>query len=104
MKHRTDHTLAFADALGAHRVAVTRARPGVLTVVIERRMPVERDIVAAPIPVTSEEVDLGALDVGDNERGVPFLLRVRGKHVLVVGASGAGNGPSFGTPCVPWAR
>ncbi|MDT7618800.1 MAG: segregation ATPase FtsK/SpoIIIE, family [Pseudonocardiales bacterium] len=103
VKHRTDHTLAFADALGAHRVAVTRARPGVLTVVIERRMPVERDIVAAPIPVTSEEVDLDALDVGDNERGVPFLLRVRGKHVLVVGASGAGNGPSSGTPCVPWA-
>ncbi|MDT7706340.1 MAG: hypothetical protein QOG20_1947 [Pseudonocardiales bacterium] len=23
VKHRTDHTLAFADALGAHRVAVT---------------------------------------------------------------------------------
>jgi S-DNA-T family DNA segregation ATPase FtsK/SpoIIIE len=37
-------------------------------------------------------VDLRGLDVGDNEYGQPFLLRIKGKQILVVGASGAGKG------------
>jgi len=87
-----DRAGQLADALAAHQVAITRARPGVLTVVVERRMPFDRTLDAPAIPETVGDVDLGALDVGDTEYGGPFLLRVRGKHLLVVGASGAGKG------------
>ncbi|WP_219414865.1 cell division protein FtsK [Pseudonocardia nigra] len=88
----TDRAPALADALGAHRVAVTRARPGRLTVVVERRMPFGHVLDAPAIPATSAEVDLTALDVGDTERANPFCMRIRGKQVIVVGGSGAGKG------------
>ncbi len=88
----TERGPALADALGAHRVAVTRTRPGVLSMVVERRMPFPHVLPAPRIPASAELVDLRALDVGDNERGEPFTLRIRGKHVLVVGASGSGKG------------
>lgn len=94
----TEKMPALADALGAHGVAVTRARPGVLSMVVERRMPFPNVIDAAPIPATSDLVDLRALDVGDNERGEPFTIRARGKHLLVVGASGAGKGSLLWNP------
>lgn len=87
-----DRAAALADALGAHQVAVTRARPGVVTIVVERRMPFPRTLDAPAIPATVDEVDLTALDVGDDEFGRPFLLRIKGKQVLVVGGSGAGKG------------
>jgi S-DNA-T family DNA segregation ATPase FtsK/SpoIIIE len=83
---------ALADALGAHQVAVSRKKPGVLTMIVERRMPFAHTLDAPTIPATSAEVDLRGLDIGDNEYGQPFLLRIRGKHLLVVGASGAGKG------------
>jgi S-DNA-T family DNA segregation ATPase FtsK/SpoIIIE len=87
-----DRAPALADALGAHQVAITRARPGVVTIVVERRMPFEQPLEAPAIPDTVDEVDLTALDVGDDEFGRPFLLRIKGKQVLVVGGSGAGKG------------
>jgi DNA segregation ATPase FtsK/SpoIIIE, S-DNA-T family len=83
---------ALADALGAHQVAVSRTRPGVITAIVERRMPFDRVLDAPVIPDCAAAVDLRALDVGDNEYGQPFTVRIRGKHLLVVGASGAGKG------------
>jgi S-DNA-T family DNA segregation ATPase FtsK/SpoIIIE len=88
----TERAPALADALGAHRVTTTRIRPGVLALVVERRMPFPTTVPAAPIPSRVDEVDLNGLDVGDTETGAPFLLRIRGKHVLVVGRSGSGKG------------
>lgn len=47
----------------------------------------------APLPVTPETpVDLAALPLGVREDGAPWLLRLFGTHVLVVGASNAGKG------------
>jgi S-DNA-T family DNA segregation ATPase FtsK/SpoIIIE len=88
----TERAPALADALGAHRVSITRTRPGVLAVIVERRMPFPHVLPAPAIPTAADEVDLSALDVGDTETGAPFLLRIRGKHVLTVGRSGAGKG------------
>lgn len=93
-----DRAPALADALGAHRVAISRHRPGVLAMVVERRMPFTSMVPAATIPGLCEQVDLSALDVGDAETGAPFLLRVRGKHVLVVGRSGSGKGSLLWNP------
>jgi S-DNA-T family DNA segregation ATPase FtsK/SpoIIIE len=94
----TDHTPALADALQVERVAVSRRRPGVLTVIVERRNPFAHIIDATPIPATAAEVDLSRLDVGDNEYGDPFLLNLRGKRLLVVGASGAGKSSLLWNP------
>jgi S-DNA-T family DNA segregation ATPase FtsK/SpoIIIE len=94
----TDRTPALAEALAAHRVAVTRRRPGVLTVVVERSMPFPHVLDPAPIPNLSDEVDLARLDVGDTEYGSPFLLNLRGKRLLVVGASGAGKSSLLWNP------
>ena len=91
MRAWTDRLPALTEALCAERVAITRHRPGVLAVVVERRMPFTELIDATPMPDTAAEVDLYAIVIGEDEYGQPFTLRVRGKHLLAVGGSGAGK-------------
>lgn len=43
-------------------------------------------------PVESQRSDLDGLEVGRAEDGTPFLLRLLGHHLLVVGATGSGKG------------
>ncbi|GAA0976220.1 FtsK/SpoIIIE domain-containing protein [Nocardiopsis tropica] len=53
-----------------------------------------RDTLAEPLdafPMT-HHVELDALPVGRREDGSPWLLRLHGTHVLVVGVTGAGKG------------
>ncbi len=92
LKTWTDRSDALAEALMAHRVAISKRRPSVLTVVVERELPFAEVIPAPDIPATADLVDLRRLDVGDNEYGGPFHLDLLGKHLLVAGASGAGKG------------
>jgi S-DNA-T family DNA segregation ATPase FtsK/SpoIIIE len=94
----TERADALAAALFAHRVAITKVRPAVLAIVVERQMPFSRVVPAPDIPGDSREVDLSALDVGDDEHGNPFLISVLGKHVLIAGASGAGKGSLIWAP------
>jgi DNA segregation ATPase FtsK/SpoIIIE, S-DNA-T family len=82
---------ALADALGVHQIAATRHRPGVLALVIERRMPFTFVVPATRIPELPGEVDLGAVVIGEDEYGRPYTLRLRGKHFLGVGATGSGK-------------
>lgn len=92
----TDRLPALTEALCAERVALTRLRPGVVAIVVERRMPFRELIDATVMPETSGEVDVYAVVIGEDEYGRPFPLRVRGKHLLVVGGSGAGkSGPMW---------
>jgi DNA segregation ATPase FtsK/SpoIIIE, S-DNA-T family len=93
-----ERAVVLAEALRAERVAISRRRPGVLTVIVERRNPFPRVVDAAPIPDTCAEVDLSRLDVGDTEYGGPFYLNLRGRRLLVVGASGAGKGSLLWNP------
>ena len=69
---------ALADALGVHQIAATRRRPGVLALIIERRKPFTYVVPATRIPELAAEVDLSAVDVGDDEYGGPYTLRLRG--------------------------
>jgi S-DNA-T family DNA segregation ATPase FtsK/SpoIIIE len=92
LKAWTDRSEALAEALMAHRVAISKRRPSVLTVVVERELPFAEVIPTPQIPASASAVDLRRLDVGDNEYGGPFHLDLLGKHLLVAGASGAGKG------------
>ncbi|MHA6795827.1 FtsK/SpoIIIE domain-containing protein [Pseudonocardia bannensis] len=94
----TERADALAEALIAHRVAITRVRPAVLAIVVERELPFDHVIPAPEIPSDPTDVDLGALDVGDNEHGQPFTIRVRSTHGLVAGASGAGKSSLIWSP------
>ncbi|MFC5994556.1 FtsK/SpoIIIE domain-containing protein [Pseudonocardia hispaniensis] len=87
-----DRASVLWEALIAHRVAITRHRPGVVAIVIEWELPFTRTIPAPDIPDQADEVDLGAVEIGDNERGEPFTAPVIGGHRLVAGASGSGKG------------
>ena len=82
---------ALADALGVHQIAATRHRPGVLALVIERRMPFTFVVPATRIPELAAEVDLTAVVIGEDEYGRPYTLRLRGRHFLGVGATGSGK-------------
>jgi len=94
----TEKADTLAIALFAHRVAITKIRPAVLAIVVEREMPFERVVPAPEIPGDPREVDLSALDVGDDEHGNPLTVGVLGKHVFVAGASGAGKGSLLWSP------
>ncbi|OLT06401.1 hypothetical protein BJF90_16515 [Pseudonocardia sp. CNS-004] len=99
-----DRAAALADALGAHQVAVTRAKPGVVTVIVERRMPFDRALDAPAIPDSVDEVDLTALDVGDDEFGRRSCPRSRASRSSWSAAPGPVRGPCCGGRCARWAR
>src|SRR6478672_8520509 len=94
----TEKADALAAALFAHRVAISKVRPAVLAVVVEREMPFGHVVPAPDIPADPREVNLSALEVGDDEHGNPFRLGLLGKHVFIAGASGAGKGSLLWAP------
>ena len=100
----TEKADALAAALFAHRVAISKVRPAVLAVVVEREMPFGHVVPAPDIPADPREVDLTALDVGDDEHGNPFRLGLLGKHVFIAGASGAGRARCCGRRCARSGR
>ncbi|ANY05558.1 FtsK/SpoIIIE domain-containing protein [Pseudonocardia sp. HH130630-07] len=87
-----EHAPVLYEALIAHRVSITRHSPGVVAIVIEWELPFTRTIPAPEIPADTGDVDLSAVEIGDNERGEPFTAPVIGGHRLVAGASGSGKG------------
>ncbi len=80
---------ALAHTFGARTVQVRGAAPGWIEIIVHHRDPL-----ATPIRVSApgEQVDLLRLPVGVAESGAPWELRILGRHVLVVGATGAGKG------------
>lgn len=106
LTHWQEHAPVLAEALIAHRVAVSRARPGVVALVVERELPFDCVIPAPDIPASPDEVDLSALEIGDNEHGEAFVISVVRGHRVVIGNTGSGKGSvMWGTlracgPCI----
>jgi DNA segregation ATPase FtsK/SpoIIIE, S-DNA-T family len=83
-----DASDGLAHGLRVHACRVRVSRPGFVRLELLRRDSLAQVIPALPIP---EETDLRALPVGGREDGSVWTLRLRGTHVLVVGATGAGK-------------
>jgi S-DNA-T family DNA segregation ATPase FtsK/SpoIIIE len=78
----------LAHGFGAMLCRIREARKGRLVLEFVRK-----DALATPIPALSipAQVDLDALPVGRCEDGTPWLIRLRGTHLLLAGSTGAGK-------------
>ena len=99
--HTPEEVMAAAEGLRhvyeAHRCTVVETRPGHVRVTFYARDPLTA--VIPPItPPPADQVDLARLPVALAEDGTPFCLRLLGRHVLVVGASGAGKASVIWSP------
>jgi S-DNA-T family DNA segregation ATPase FtsK/SpoIIIE len=87
-EHYEAVTAQLAHTFGALDCRVRVDRPGRIWLDFTRRDPLVQPIPALPVP---EVPDLLALPLGVTERGVPWVLRLLGSHVLIAGATGAGK-------------
>jgi S-DNA-T family DNA segregation ATPase FtsK/SpoIIIE len=78
----------LAHGFGALTCRVRTARSGRVVLEFVRRDALATLVPALPIP---NQPDLKALAVGRREDGQPWLVKLRGTHVLVAGATGAGK-------------
>ncbi|MEV0228118.1 FtsK/SpoIIIE domain-containing protein [Nonomuraea sp. NPDC050786] len=83
---RIDH---LAQGFGATSCRVALTQAGRITLTFPRTDPLATPIPALPLP---DEPTVGPVEVGKQEDGRPWRLKVHGTHVLVVGATGAGKG------------
>ena len=83
-----DRCPGIAHAFRCLEARVAPASPGQVWLELHRRDALEA-VVAVPTP--SSSVDLDAVPVGRHEDGTPWTLRLRGTHVLLAGATGAGK-------------
>ncbi|MGW2161991.1 FtsK/SpoIIIE domain-containing protein [Nonomuraea sp. NPDC001699] len=83
---RLDH-LAQGFGAASCRVAVTKG--GRLLLTFPRTDPLAVPLDALPLP---DVPTVGPVEVGKQEDGRPWRLKVHGTHVLVAGATGAGKG------------
>jgi DNA segregation ATPase FtsK/SpoIIIE, S-DNA-T family len=78
----------IAESFGVLLCRIRSARRGWVVLELVRRDALAAIIPALPIPA---HVDLRALPVGRREDGSPWLVKLRGTHVLIAGATGAGK-------------
>ena len=79
----------IAHGFRAHLCRVRSSGPGAVVLELVRRDALADPMAALPIP---DVTDLRALPVGRREDGTPFTIRLRGTHLLIAGATGAGKG------------
>jgi S-DNA-T family DNA segregation ATPase FtsK/SpoIIIE len=79
----------LAHSFGATSCRVRQERPARLWLEFTTSDPLIEVVAALPIPTV---VDLASVAIGRREDGELWLLPVRGTHVLIAGATGAGKG------------
>ncbi|TDD75337.1 cell division protein FtsK [Actinomadura darangshiensis] len=82
----------LAHGFGATLVRVRDGdRPGRIWLEFVRRDALAVPLPALPVP-DAADVDLSGVEIGRQEDGSPWRLRLLGTHVLIAGATGAGKG------------
>ncbi|SEQ68981.1 FtsK/SpoIIIE domain-containing protein [Lentzea albida] len=81
----------LAHAIEAERIAIELVKPGYVALVVQRDEPFT-DIIPAPdMPEHSEDVDLRAVLLGEDEYGGDWTEPVQGTHTLTAGGTGSGK-------------
>ena len=80
----------LAHSFGARACLVREDRPGRIWLEFMTSDPLVETVPALPVP--DGEVDVQTVAIGRQENGEPWRLPVRGTHVLIAGATGAGKG------------
>lgn len=109
VKDWSDRIENLSHGFGSESCRVAVARAGQLVLTFPRHDPLATPIAALPIPDTPT---VGAVEIGRQEDGSPWLLRLHGTHVLVAGATGRARARSSGQrfvasylPCMrAWSR
>ncbi|MBL7500323.1 cell division protein FtsK [Frankia sp. CNm7] len=83
---------ALRHVYRARACRVRADRVGFVWVDFYRRDPLSKVVTPYPVDRMDDTADLENLPVGRREDGQPWLLRLRGSHVLVAGATGSGKG------------
>ncbi|WP_157249005.1 FtsK/SpoIIIE domain-containing protein [Nonomuraea typhae] len=83
---RFDH---LAHGFGAPSCRITIAKAGRIVLTFPRHDPLATPLPAVPIP---PQGDVRPVEIGRQEDGSPWLLKLHGTHTLVSGATGAGKG------------
>jgi len=83
-----DRAENLAHGFGALLCRVRAARSGALVLEFVRRDALAQIVMPAPMLARP---DLAALEVGMREDGLPWLVKLHGTHVLLVGATGSGK-------------
>lgn len=79
---------AIGQAFGVAEVRTLASRPGRVWLEFRRR-----DVLKATVrPVDQAAPDIAALTLGLRDDGQPWRLRLKGTHILIAGATGAGKG------------
>ncbi|GGS88006.1 hypothetical cell division FtsK/SpoIIIE protein [Planobispora rosea] len=89
VKDWADRIEHLAHGFGAVSCRVTVTRAGRLLLTFPRCDPLVVPLPAVSVPDTPT---VGPVEVGKQEDGQPWRLKVHGTHVLVAGATGAGKG------------
>ncbi|MBB6346187.1 S-DNA-T family DNA segregation ATPase FtsK/SpoIIIE [Nonomuraea muscovyensis] len=89
VKDWADRSDNLAQGFGASSCRVSVLKGGRLRLTFPRCDPLATPLPAVPVPETPT---VGPIEVGKQEDGRPWLLKVHGTHVLVAGATGAGKG------------
>ncbi|MFI7225917.1 FtsK/SpoIIIE domain-containing protein [Nonomuraea angiospora] len=89
VKDWADRIDNLAQGFGAMSCRVSVLKGGRLLLTFPRSDPLSVPLPAVPIPETPT---VGPIEVGKQEDGRPWFLKVHGTHVLVAGATGAGKG------------
>jgi len=79
----------LAHSFGARSCRVREDRPGRVRLDFATNDPLKEVVPALPIPA---KVELQAVAIGRQEDGQVWRLPVRGTHILIAGATGAGKG------------
>ncbi|GLW10333.1 hypothetical cell division FtsK/SpoIIIE protein [Microtetraspora sp. NBRC 13810] len=89
VKDWTDRADHLAHGFGSRSCRISIARAGRLVLTFPRHDPLAAPLPAVPIP---DVVSVGSVEIGRQEDGRPFRLKVHGTHVLIAGATGSGKG------------
>jgi DNA segregation ATPase FtsK/SpoIIIE, S-DNA-T family len=85
----TDRIENLAHGFGSTSCQISVTRAGRLLLIFPRSDPLARPLPAVPIPPTAT---VGPIEIGQQDNGTPYRLKVHGTHVLIAGSTGAGKG------------